>query len=61
MALTGTTGLALNGGSIDTRGGIGTGAAGGVGGSQTITGPVKRLFNNTLRGLQSLPVKISRA
>jgi cytochrome P450 len=30
-------------------------------GSIEITGPVKRLYNNTLRGLESLPVKISRA
>jgi cytochrome P450 len=30
-------------------------------GSIEITGEVKRLYNNTLRGLQSLPVKISRA
>jgi len=30
-------------------------------GSIEITGPVKRLYNNTLRGLESLPVKISAA
>ena len=30
-------------------------------GSIEITGPVKRLYNNTLRGLDSLPAKISRA
>ena len=26
-----------------------------------ITGPVKRRYNNTLRGLESLPIKISPA
>ena len=30
-------------------------------GSIEITGPIKRLFNNTLRGLESLPVNITRA
>jgi cytochrome P450 len=30
-------------------------------GSIEITGPVKRLYNNTLRGLKSLPVTIKRA
>jgi hypothetical protein len=30
-------------------------------GSIEITGPVKRLYNNTLRGLQSLPVTIRPA